>query len=137
MNPELPPVGATLAQLVPVLVRTVPVVPGATELSAEAAELETITPLAVSELAFVPPLATGKMPVTPVVSEIAGGALLHVVPFEVRKFPEVPGTTLVTAVPPEFITSAPVPARDVVPVPPAPTFTVPNAGVAVDPVKFP
>jgi len=137
VNPELPPVGAALAQLVPLLVSTLPVAPGATELRAEPSELETITPLAASELAFVPPFAMGKTPVTPDVNEIDGGVLLHVVPFDVSKFPAELGRTLVAAVPSALMTSAPVPARAVAPVPPEPTFTVPKLGAADEPVKLP
>ena len=57
---------AELAHAEPVLVRTLPAVPGATAVTA-LVPLPTSTAFAVSVAAPVPPLATGNVPVTPVV----------------------------------------------------------------------
>jgi hypothetical protein len=61
--PPPPPVGAAEVHVVPLEVKTFPVVPGATKLTAEV-PLPRITLLDVKVVAPVPPLATGSVPVT-------------------------------------------------------------------------
>lgn len=58
-----PPAAAAEVQVVPLLVKIFPDVPGATDATAEV-PLPTNTALAVSVVAPVPPLATGNVPVT-------------------------------------------------------------------------
>ena len=59
--------GAVDCQVVPLLVKTLPVVLGATNVGADV-PLPKITLLAVRVARLVPPLATGNVPVTPVLS---------------------------------------------------------------------
>jgi hypothetical protein len=61
-----PAAGAVDCQVVPLLVKTLPAVPGATTCTAEA-PLPSRTLLAVRVVAPVPPFPTGSVPVTPVV----------------------------------------------------------------------
>jgi hypothetical protein len=58
----IPPKGAVLDQVVPLLVKTLPLVLGATNWT-EDVPLPSITLLAVSVASPVPPLATGRIPV--------------------------------------------------------------------------
>ena len=94
--------GAVLAQVVPLLVSTLPLVLGATKVGADA-PLPRMTLLAVSVFRLVPPLATASVPASVIVPEEAIGPPLVVNP----------------VVPPETSTlvTVPVPAADQVPSP--------------------
>jgi hypothetical protein len=84
LNP--PAAGAELCQVVPLLVSTFPLVPGATTCTAEV-PLPNKTLLAVSEDAPVPPLATGKVPVTLLAKFTNVVDVVPVPPFAIGKIP--------------------------------------------------
>jgi hypothetical protein len=96
-----PPAGVLLCQVVPLLVSTFPAVPGATTCTAEV-PLPNRTLLAVSEDAPVPPLATGKVPVTLLAKLTNVVDVVPVPPFATGKVPEtlaVKDTKVVELVP--------------------------------------
>ena len=122
----IPPDGKDDAQVVPLLVSTLPEVLGATNSGVEV-PLPRITLLAVSVAAPVPPLATGRVPVTPVVSGR---------PVALVSTPEVGVPSRgVTSVGLVESTVLPVPVEVVTPVPPLTTGrAVPERVIAKVPV---
>ena len=112
---EPPPPPAALVQVVPLEVRTLPVVPGATN-SGALVPLPKMTLLAVRFARLVPPLAIGRVPVTPVVN----GRPVALVRMALAGVPRA-GVTSVGLV---DKTTLPVPVEVVTPVPPCATVTV-------------
>ena len=117
LEKSLPDAGAAaLVHVVPLLVSRLPVVPGATACTANV-PLPSSTLFAVSVAAPVPPLATGSVPVTPVVRE-SPVAFVSVNADGVPRLGVV-STGLVDS------TTLPVPVDAVTPVPPLLTGSVP------------
>ena len=153
-----PPAGAVDAQVVPLEVRTLPDVLGATANGADV-PLPSSTLLAVSVVAPVPPLATGRVPVTPVVkgrpvalvitpdAGVPNAGVIKVGDVANTNAPEPVSSLTAVArfalegVPNQVATPAP---KEVIPVPPFATGSVPITPLAklmsssVPPsVKFP
>lgn len=125
---ETPEAGVLDCQVVPLLVSTLPLVLGATKVGADV-PLPRMTLLAVSVVRLVPPLATGRVPVTPVVK----GKPVKLVATPLVGVPKI-GVTNVGLV---DNTLLPEPVLVVTPVPPLATGKVPVTPVVnVKPVAL-
>jgi hypothetical protein len=149
---RLPPAGDD-TQVDPLEVKTLPEVPGATVCGAEV-PLPSRTLLAVSDVAPVPPLATGRVPVTPEARLMSSSVPpkvrlpeLVTVPVRVRPLTVPVPLTLVTVPPvagaletqfvPSEVSTFPEAPAAVRPVPPLAADSVPARVIVPDPVIGP